>query len=128
MTSLRKRSCSILSSGNRALSVTVTVSLWCWFHFDLAEGAYFAPLSYIEARVELVPLLPLLHNLAMQSGIFVVPVQGGFLEIRSHRDEELWGIFIIFFKACLRNIFLFFYTISQASPLVDMNSSGVFLF
>ena len=128
MTSLRKRSCSILSSGNRALVAKVTVSLWSWFHLDhgFVEEAYFEPLSYIEARVELVPLLPLLHNLAMQSGIFVVPVQGGFLEIRSHRDEELWGIFIRFSKYCVISFFSF--TISQVSHLVDMNSSGVFLF
>jgi hypothetical protein len=104
MTSLRKRSCSILSRGNSALAVTLTVSLWCWFNLDLAEGAYFEPLSYIEARVELVPSLPLLHNLAMQSGILVVPVKGGFVEIWTHRDEELWGIFIIFSKhACVQS-------------------------
>ncbi len=58
----------------------------------------FEPLSYIEARVELVPSLPLLHNLAMQSGILVVPVKGGFVEIWTHRDEELRGVFIIFSK------------------------------
>jgi hypothetical protein len=80
------------------------------------EGAYFEPLSYIEARVELVPSLPLLHNLAMQSGILVVPVQGGFLEIWSYRNEELWGIFIILSKhACVISSFLS-YNFSGVAP------------
>ena len=85
------------------------------------EEAYFEPLSYIEARVELVPSLPLLHNLTVQSGILVVPVQGDFL----YGNEELWGIFIRFSKYCVISFFSF--TISQVAHLVDMNSSGVFL-
>ncbi len=43
------------------------------------------------------------------------------------QGRRAMGYFHYIFKACLRTVFLFFYTIAQASPLVDMNSSGVFL-